>query len=636
MVPVVALGVSELEARLAAVGTEPQDAQARVDALVDLAWAIRFSDRERSKDLATKARELSISIGDKRGQAWAARTLCMTTASTDTLRDIMAFAEEAKTLFDAVGDQRGRAGARDFLAGIYELLGDWSTGLDLAFEALSIAREIDDPVRQGYALCNVGGILTATGDVEGGIARWQEALDLFEGVDDAHGVGRICERLSGFYRERGDLDEALVYARRLLDTAERGGKDANRAAALAALAELEQEQGHYQAAERLFRESISAYANEELRALGGIPARLSLGRLLARRGALAEAEAEVMLGIEAMITYGLATPAYEANARQILADVSEQQGDLGKANKQLRTVARLREQAAEDETRSKLARFEARAEAKAAKQEAEIHRLKFVELTQMQSKLVEAEKMAQLGAFAAGTAHELNSPLGVLRSNLSLYARAAERLSELAAVEHPDAARTQRLAAALSACQRSSEDAVARLAAVAENFRRFTSLDLAEKRTFNLVEGLEAAIALLRPMVAESVALETQFEPVPDIEGWSSQLNQAFMTVLQNGADAVEGQGRVTVSTTSTPDTVQVRIQDTGRGMSEDERVHLFDVGWSADRRRTKMRLGLAAAHATVQRHGGRVAVQSAPGKGTTFVFSFPAHQGRDSTTPEA
>jgi signal transduction histidine kinase len=523
MLLVVDSGVSELEARLAAVGTAPEDAQARVDALVDLAWAIRFSERERSKQLATEARELSISIGDKRGQAWAARTLCMTTASTDTLRDVMALAEEAKTLFDEVGDQRGRAGARDFLAGIHEFLGDGSVGLDLAFEALSIAQEIDDPVRQGYALCNVGGILTATGDVAAGIARWREALDLFGSVGDAHGIGRICERLSEFYREQGNLDEALVYARRLLDTAERAGDDANRATALAALGELEQEQEHYRAAERLFRESISAHPNDEIRALGGIPARLSLGRLLARRGALAEAEAEVMQGIDAMIAYGVATPAYEANARQILADVSQQQGDLQKANEQLSAVARLREQAAEDKTRSKLARFEARAEAKAAKQEAEIHRLKFVELTQVQSKLVEAEKMAQLGTFAAGTAHELNSPLGVLRSNLSLYARAAERLSELAAVEHPDAARTRKLASALSTCQRSSED----------------------------------------------------------------------------------------------------------------ERVHLFDVGWSADRTRTKMRLGLAAAHAAIQRHDGQVEVQSAPGKGTTFVFSFPAHRGSDPSAPE-
>jgi signal transduction histidine kinase len=60
--------------------------------------------------------------------------------------------------------------------------------------------------------------------------------------------------------------------------------------------------------------------------------------------------------------------------------------------------------------------------------------------------------------------------------------------------------------------------------------------------------------------------------------------------------------------------------------MGEEERAHLFDVGWTADSKRTKMRLGLPAAHATVERHGGDVQVQSAPGQGTCFVFSFPAH----------
>jgi C4-dicarboxylate-specific signal transduction histidine kinase len=120
---------------------------------------------------------------------------------------------------------------------------------------------------------------------------------------------------------------------------------------------------------------------------------------------------------------------------------------------------------------------------KAAQQEAQIHRLKFVELSQMQAQLVEAEKMAQLGTLAAGTAHELNSPLGVLRSNLGLFAKAAERRSALAAPDRALPAETEKLVAALHACQATSEEAIARLATIAERFKRFTQLDLWEQQT---------------------------------------------------------------------------------------------------------------------------------------------------------
>ena len=330
------------------------------------------------------------------------------------------------------------------------------------------------------------------------------------------------------------------------------------------------------------------------------------------------------MALDGFNAYEMALPALEASLRQALADVSEQQGDLHKANVHLREVVRLRDQAAENEARDKLAQFQARAEMEAARQEAEIHRLKFKELSQMQSKLVEAEKMAQLGTLAAGTAHELNSPLGVLRSNLSLYAKATDLLSELATHEGALAAETQKLAAALCACQRTSEKAISRIGAVAESFKRFTALDLSEKRRFNVVEGLEAAMALLRPSVPERVTLKSRFGTVPETEGWPGQLNQAFMTVLLNATQAIDGRGVVTVQTEASMDTVVVRISDTGRGMSERERAHLFEVGWSADGKRTKMRLGLSAVHATVERHGGRVEVQSEPGRGTTFEFRFP------------
>ena len=300
-------------------------------------------------------------------------------------------------------------------------------------------------------------------------------------------------------------------------------------------------------------------------------------------------------------------------------------------------MVRLRHRAAEDETRDKLAQLELRSELKAAQKDAEIHRLRFVELTQMQAKLVEAEKMAQLGMLAAGTAHELNTPLGVLRSNLGVFVHASQQLADFA-TGNPEAPaeRLSKLSSSLSTCEKTSTQAIERISAVAASYKRFTQLDLADQGNFDLREGLQSALSLLTPHLPQHVEVETNLDAVPLVTGWPGQLNQAFLTLLQNAVDAIGAEpGKVSIATVAEPaGRVTVRISDSGRGMSEQELEHLFDVGWSAAGKRTKMRLGLAAARAAVQRHQGLIRVSSAMGEGTTFELEFPISETASDASP--
>jgi two-component system, NtrC family, sensor kinase len=617
--------IAELEARLAAASADPVDPVERVDALVALAWELRSGDTERGHALATEARDLALEHGYKLGQARAARAQALTIRNPDDLRSLFDLAEEAKRLFDEVDDGPGRAASRDFLASIHEHTGDLAGGLALALDALSIAREIGDPIRQGYALSNVGGILAASGEVDVAVERLNEALRLFEGAQAQEGVKAIWSRLASVLKDAGRGDEALAYAVKCRDAAAQED-EFSLSEALKVMAEVEDERGNAAEAERLYRAALDALKTQVSKQISGAETQVALSRLLIRRGALAEAEAELSEALSRVegVAVSIMT---ETAAHEALAELRERQGELAATIQHLRKAQALRERIARQDARNKLAQVEVRAAMDAAKKDAEIHKLRFVELHEMQSKLVEAEKMALLGKLAAGTAHELNTPLGVLRCNTKLSATATSRLVSLVGDDGALGAQATKLASVLESSRETSDEAVERIAAIAQSFRRFTQLDQAEQRAFDVREGVESALALLEPTVAEEITLERRFDQVPTIEGWPRELNHAFLTVLQNAVQAIDGAGVVSVETSATPEHVLVRVRDTGRGMSDEQAANLFDVTWSEEGARTRMRLGLSAAYTTTQKHGGTMEVQSVAGEGTTVSFRFPISQ---------
>jgi two-component system NtrC family sensor kinase len=622
--------IADLETRLAAASVPPIDPVHRIDVLAELAFALRHSDVLRANVLAREAREQAIAHGYKLGQARAARTLAMTSRSGEEMPKLVQLAEESKRLFDEVGDQVGRAASRDFLSSIYEHIGALSRALELALDALTIARTLEDPIRQAFALSNVGGILARTGEIDAGIEHLKEALRIFETAHNLEGVMTICTRLCVVLKSAKRGEEARLYAQRCREIAPAVGNESAYASTLTVLAELEDEEGHSVEAEALYREALAALNTKAGRNLTGAGIQVALGRLLMRRGLLADAALELEDALQRVKGNSVSIAA-ETDAHEALAELSEKQGALAAAIVHLRSAKSLREEVFQRDTRNQVAQVETRAQMEAVKKDAEIHKLRFVELHKMQSKLVEAEKMALLGTLAAGAAHEMNTPLGVLSSNAQLASKAIERLSALVR-EGDVATQVTRVANVLESTRKSTDQAMQRLVAVGQSFLRFTQLDRAGLQTFDVREGLENTLALLRPSIREGIVVETRLEDVPRIDASPLALNQAFMTVLQNAVEAIDGAGVITVETRVVEAQVLVRIRDTGRGMSPEMAAHLFDMAWSEGGGRTKMRMGLCAAHYTVQNHGGAISVESTLGQGTAVSFVFPVDAPQSET----
>ncbi|MEO1227795.1 MAG: tetratricopeptide repeat protein [Myxococcota bacterium] len=612
--------VEELEARLEAAGTP----DARVYAQIDLAWSLRSVDSDRSHELAREARALARDLGDKLAEARAVRILSMTFPRMEDAQQVFEIAEEAMRLFDEVGDPEGRAGARDFLSSIHEFVGDYARGLELALDALAIAQEIDHPVRQGYALSSIGGILAASGEPDEAVARLREALELFSSVDDAQGIGTICSRLARVLADYDRDDEAEAFAERCLEMAESHGNDFLRATALRVRARLAEKQGELEEADRIYQAAFESFQQPLAQSIVGSEFQGLRAGVLVRLGRSEEAEQLLRRTLE-LVGAGDVSIVTEVAIHERLAEIREAAGDAPDALHHLRQAFDLKAKIDARDKKNRRSQIAVRTAMATAQKDAEIHRLRYVELREMQAKLIESEKMASVGKLAAGTAHELNTPVGVLRSNHQLVERASQRL--LGEIEGRDdlSPSVQRLAGALDACRATSQTALDRIAAIADSYRRFAELDAAERQRFDVRDGLESALLLLEPNLPEAVHLERRLDPVPALEGWPRPLNHAFMTVLQNAVEALDGPGEIRVETLPVGQgEIHVSIADSGRGMGPEQVADLFEVGFGSQGPRTKIRLGLVAAQAAVERHGGRIEVESQPGKGTRFTFRLP------------
>jgi two-component system, NtrC family, sensor kinase len=273
------------------------------------------------------------------------------------------------------------------------------------------------------------------------------------------------------------------------------------------------------------------------------------------------------------------------------------------------------------------------------KQNTELARRK-AELERLQAQIVHNEKMASLGQLAAGVAHELNNPAGFIYGNmgiLSEYATGLERLLKLYD-ELPLAADISAQIGvlkeeigyqeSLSDLNSIIDDCLAgaeRICDVVQNLRTFSRLDEAEYKKVDLHEGLESTIRLLsRYYTSGTVTLKRDYGQLPPVDCFAGQLNQVWMNLLVNAAQAVGRGGEVSIRTRLVCETVLVTISDNGCGIAPEHRDKIFDPFFTTKPVGEGTGLGLSITHSVVERHGGFIKVESRINQGTTFTVSLP------------
>ncbi len=266
-------------------------------------------------------------------------------------------------------------------------------------------------------------------------------------------------------------------------------------------------------------------------------------------------------------------------------------------------------------------------------------------LERLQAQIVQSEKMASLGQLAAGIAHELNNPSGFIYGNMQMLGECVQGLERLLAFYEgvrlaPDeqaAARALKdevdyehtlgdLHSIIGDCREGAE----RIRDVVQNLRTFSRLDEAEFKKVDIHDGIESTLRLLsRYFSSGAVTLRREYGLLPMVDCYAGQLNQVWMNLLANAAHAVKGGGTVSVETESAGDSVVVRVRDTGRGIAPENLSRIFDPFFTTKPVGEGTGLGLSVTYGIVERHGGRIEVESRPGEGAVFTVTIPVNARR-------
>jgi signal transduction histidine kinase len=261
-------------------------------------------------------------------------------------------------------------------------------------------------------------------------------------------------------------------------------------------------------------------------------------------------------------------------------------------------------------------------------------------LREAQTALVQSEKLASLGRLAAGVAHEINNPIAYVTNNLVVLRRDMRAaLDALDAHRRGDAAEAARLEEEADlgyfrqqfgrTCEKTLEG-LQRVRDIVRNLRDFARLDEAEFKEADLNAALASAVEILgHEFRQREVRLLTEFAPLPPVLCHPGKLNQVFLNLLDNAAQACQPGGTVTARTRPDPAGVVVEVQDDGSGIAPEHRPRLFEPFFTTKPVGQGTGLGLSVSFGIVRDHGGTIEVESEVGQGSTFRVRLPLQPPR-------
>jgi signal transduction histidine kinase len=229
-----------------------------------------------------------------------------------------------------------------------------------------------------------------------------------------------------------------------------------------------------------------------------------------------------------------------------------------------------------------------------------------------QNQLIQSEKMASVGRLAAGMAHELNNPVGAIRNYIQ------DVLEDISS-DDPLKERLKRAEKATGRCKRIVTD----LLTFARESKALKPADVNEI--------INSTVRNAREEIASpDIRITEELSPdLPSVKVDSRQLQQVFMNIIMNAADAIKGEGQIAIKSYKDSGSIFIDISDTGEGMPEDVLDKIFDPFFTTKAPGKGQGLGLAISYNIIKRFEGDIRIKSEAGKGTTFTITLPFNEDK-------
>lgn len=273
----------------------------------------------------------------------------------------------------------------------------------------------------------------------------------------------------------------------------------------------------------------------------------------------------------------------------------------------------------------------------------------YEDLKESQVQLVQAEKMSSLGELVAGISHEINTPLWYLISNATVLQERLEVLSDFCAIgeDMVDAVKAREgiketVGRGLIDMQKmlkdgmrddideskdliqDSIDGLEELTELAQSLKDFSRLDRAQRGDFDVNDGLDKALLIAKNRLKNKASIHKHYGELPTIHCSPSQINQIFLNLLTNAADAIEESGEIVIQTSADDQRVRISISDTGSGIPDDLMSKIRDPFFTTKEVGKGTGLGLSIVDQIISSHGGELLIESEQGKGTTVTIVLP------------
>ncbi|OGQ36508.1 MAG: hypothetical protein A3F16_02430 [Deltaproteobacteria bacterium RIFCSPHIGHO2_12_FULL_43_9] len=258
-----------------------------------------------------------------------------------------------------------------------------------------------------------------------------------------------------------------------------------------------------------------------------------------------------------------------------------------------------------------------------------------------QAQLVHSAKMVSLGQLVAGVAHELNNPIGYIYSNITHLREDIDRIRKLLdEYEKTEKGLPENIKSTLKSLRKDLDvaytlndiddiinsclEGALRTKDIVTGLRNFSRLDEAEIKTVDIHEGLENTLKLLSSQFKDRIKVHKDYGKIDAVTCHPSQINQVLMNILTNATQAIKESGDIWITTEQIGDQVFITIKDSGVGIPKESIERIFEPFFTTKPVGGGTGLGLSISYGIIEKHRGEIIVESAVGKGTTFIIRLP------------